>query len=115
MSDTTPKNAAALEFLLQRRSRPYKTLEGPIPSKDELQEILTAAARTPDHGKLEPFRFVVYSSSAMTRLSEAVVQRGHDIQKSTEDKINVQHFNTKLTLLVNYVYVCRINKQICWI
>lgn len=48
-----------LDFLLTRRSRPAKTLGAtPIP-RTELEMLLTAAARTPDHGKLAPWRFVV--------------------------------------------------------
>lgn len=63
------KNPAALEFLLTRRSRPQKTLTAPVPSRDDLLPILTAAARTPDHGKLEPWRFIVLEKPALTRLA----------------------------------------------
>lgn len=65
-------NAAALNFLLNRRSRPAKTLSAIGPDRSELEVILTAAARTPDHGKLEPFRFIVISGDAQTRMAEAV-------------------------------------------
>lgn len=64
------KNPAALEFLLTRRSRPQKTLIAPVPTKDELLPILTAAARTPDHGKLEPWRFIVMERAALRRLGD---------------------------------------------
>ncbi|MBD3677517.1 MAG: nitroreductase [Rhodobacteraceae bacterium] len=70
------KNTAALEFLLTRRSRPAKTLTTPVPSRDELMPILTAAARTPDHGKLEPWRFVVLEKAALERLAEIARERG---------------------------------------
>ncbi|HBZ45031.1 MAG TPA: nitroreductase [Maritimibacter sp.] len=66
------KNQAALDFLLTRRSRPAKTLTGPVPGQDELMTILTAAARTPDHGKLEPWRFIVLEKPALTRLADCV-------------------------------------------
>ncbi len=69
-------NPAALEFLLHRRSRPAKTLSGPVPDRAELDVLLTAAARTPDHGKLEPWRFLVLESAALDRLARAVPQRG---------------------------------------
>lgn len=59
------RNQAALDFLLTRRSRPAKTLRAPVPSRAELEEILTAAARTPDHGKLEPWRFIVLEKPAL--------------------------------------------------
>lgn len=64
-------NPAALEFFLTRRSRPARTLVAPVPTRDELTVLLTAAARVPDHGKLEPWRFVVYEKPALTRLAAA--------------------------------------------
>lgn len=78
-------NAAALDFLLTRRSRPAKTLGAVGPDRAQLEVILTAAARTPDHGKLEPFRFIVITGDAQTRLSEAIRERmsedGEDAEK----------------------------------
>lgn len=65
------RNEAALRFLLTRRSRPPKTLTGPAPDRAALTEILTAAARVPDHGKLEPWRFVVLERPALLRLAQA--------------------------------------------
>ena len=70
------RNQAALDFLLTRRSRPSKTLAAPYPDDDALHEILTAAARTPDHGKLEPWRFVVLRQTALQRLAALVLDRG---------------------------------------
>ena len=70
------RNAAALDFLLSRRSRPAKTLATPIPSRTELMPILTAAARSPDHGKLEPWRFIVLEKAALDRLAKLAAERG---------------------------------------
>lgn len=61
------RNAEALDFLLTRRSRPAKSLRPPVPDQAEIATILTAAARSPDHGKLEPWRFIVLQKSALTR------------------------------------------------
>jgi len=69
-------NPAALDFLLTRRSRPARTLAEPVPDRVTLETLLTAAARTPDHGKLEPWRFIVLGKGAMERLAEAVQLRG---------------------------------------
>ncbi|MAQ46053.1 MAG: nitroreductase [Confluentimicrobium sp.] len=69
-------NPSALEFLLNRRSRPAKTLSGPAPDRAELGPILAAAARCPDHGKLEPWRFVVLERPALERLAELAATRG---------------------------------------
>lgn len=69
-------NPDALYFLQTRRSRPAKTLGLPVPSRDELMPLLTAAARTPDHGKLEPWRFIVLEQADMPRLADAAQARG---------------------------------------
>ena len=67
----TLRNEAALEFLLNRRSRPAKTLTGPPPSKDELTVILEAGTRVPDHGKLEPWRLKVLEKPALEKIAVA--------------------------------------------
>lgn len=69
-------NPNALDFLQTRRSRPAKTLGLPVPSHEDLRPLLAAAARTPDHGKLEPWRFIVIEGDAMARLSTLAATRG---------------------------------------
>lgn len=69
-------NPAAMEFLLSRRSRPAKTLRLPAPDHAALQPLLTAAARSPDHGKLEPWRFIVLGRGALDRLAKLTQARG---------------------------------------
>lgn len=91
-------NPAALEFLLNRRSRPAKTLTTPVPSDDVVQTLLTAAARTPDHGKLEPWRFVVLRKTALTRLGQAVVNHGGDPEKV--EKMRAQFANGDLAVMI---------------
>ena len=49
---------SALSLLETRRSGRPRDLVEPGPSADELRRILAIAARTPDHGKLHPWRFV---------------------------------------------------------
>ncbi|MBB5516810.1 nitroreductase [Rubricella aquisinus] len=65
-----------IDFLLTRRSRPAKTLTGPGPDRETVEVILQAAARTPDHGKLEPWRFIVLEGAALTRLGALTRRRG---------------------------------------
>jgi nitroreductase len=75
----------ALDFLLSRRSRPAKLLAAPGPGRDELMRLLTAAVRVPDHGKLEPWRFVVLEGGSLARFARAVRARaaaaGEDADK----------------------------------
>ena len=77
-------NPAALDFLLTRRSRPAKTLQGPAPTQEELAPLLQAAARTPDHGKLEPWRFIVIEKTAMPRLAALVQSRAEALGLDAE-------------------------------
>lgn len=63
-------NPVALDFLLTRRSHPVKTLVLPVPDMAELKTLLTAAVRCPDHGKLEPWRFIVLQKPALERLAD---------------------------------------------
>jgi nitroreductase len=72
-------NPAALDFFLTRQSLPAKTFTGPVPTREELAVLLTAAARTPDHGKLEPWRFIVLERPAMARLADLAERRARDL------------------------------------
>lgn len=87
-------NPQAMEFLLSRRSRPSRSLQAPLPTRDELMPLLTAAARTPDHGKLEPWRFVVLDPKVLPRLVDLIDARGKALGIDPE-KIakNQSHFN----------------------
>ena len=54
--------SSILSLLQTRRSGRPRELVGPGPSAAELEQILTIAARTPDHGKLFPWRFVTVAA-----------------------------------------------------
>ncbi|TGN57288.1 nitroreductase [Paracoccus liaowanqingii] len=66
------RNDAALQFLASRRSHPPKLLTGPGPDQTQLTDLLTLAARVPDHGKLEPWRFIVLGRQALDALAPAL-------------------------------------------
>ena len=51
--------SSILSLLETRRSGKPRELVGPGPTPEEMQRILTIAARIPDHGKLTPWRFVL--------------------------------------------------------
>ena len=67
-------NEQALEFLRNRRSHPPALLTAPGPDAATLTELLTLAARAPDHGKLEPWRFIVLRDAALARLAPLVAE-----------------------------------------
>ncbi len=61
---------AVLAFLARRRSASALSLRAPGPSDAELTDLLTLAARVPDHGKLAPWRFVVLKGEAKAVLAD---------------------------------------------
>lgn len=58
----------ALDLLLHRRSS--KKFGDIAPTSEQLEQILQAGLRAPDHGKLKPYRFVVIEKSGMPQLCE---------------------------------------------
>lgn len=84
-----------LAFLLSRRSHPAAALRAPAPDDQTLGTLLTAAARVPDHGKLEPWRFLVIEPGARARLAALLRARGEalaidpaKIEKSAQSWLN---------------------------
>lgn len=78
------RNDAALAFLKSRRSRPAKLFTDPVPNPAEVEEILTAATRVPDHGKLEPWRLVVLQGAAFQRLADLAEARAKELDGDEE-------------------------------
>ena len=63
-------NTGMLDLLRTRRSVKPDKLGLPAPSPAQLNEILTIAARVPDHKKLAPWRFIIFEGAARERLGE---------------------------------------------
>ena len=61
-----------LALLKNRRSVKPAMLAEPGPSAAELDDILTAASRVPDHKKLAPWRFIVFEGAARARFGEVL-------------------------------------------
>jgi nitroreductase len=62
----------ALQLLKTRRSVKPMELTGPAPSEAEIASMLTIASRVPDHGKLKPWRFIVFEGDARLAAGEAI-------------------------------------------
>ncbi|EFO29099.1 nitroreductase [Roseibium sp. TrichSKD4] len=74
MSSILSPRPEVLDFLLSRRSHPSKTMTSPGPDEVILQKLLAAAARVPDHGKLTPWRFVIYRSDKAVEIGEKLAE-----------------------------------------
>jgi nitroreductase len=66
--------SSIVSLLETRRSAKPRDLIGPPPSDAELERMLTLAARTPDHGKLHPWRFVTVAADQRDALAELLLQ-----------------------------------------
>jgi nitroreductase len=71
--DLNRTGPTALDVLLSRRSAKARLLTGPGPSNEQLADILKAGARVPDHGKLCPWRFILFEGEARQRFADILV------------------------------------------
>ncbi|WP_457582977.1 nitroreductase family protein [Ensifer canadensis] len=58
-----------VDYLASRRSIPAFQMGEPGPGRAEVEEMLKLASRVPDHGKLAPWRFIVYRGEERARIS----------------------------------------------
>ncbi len=85
-----------VDYLSTRRSIPAFQLGEPGPGTAEIEEMLTLASRVPDHGKLAPWRFIVYRGEERARLSEGLAKLALEAKPDlSEEMIKVE--NTRLT------------------
>ncbi|MEO7691456.1 MAG: nitroreductase [Sphingomonas sp.] len=64
--------SSPLALLSTRRSGKPRDLVAPGPDESQLAQMLEIAARTPDHGKLAPWRFVVVPADRRDALSKII-------------------------------------------
>lgn len=66
--------SSILSLLETRRSGKPREMVAPGPSEAELMQILSIAARTPDHGKLFPWRFITVAPDQRTALAALLLE-----------------------------------------
>lgn len=75
-----------LAFLRGRRSHPSITMTDPGPGPDQIRDLLTIAARVPDHGKLAPWRFVLFGTDAGARIGAWLAERYEALNGPLDDE-----------------------------
>jgi nitroreductase len=63
-----------IDFLLTRNSAPIPELSEPAPGDSEIETMLTIASRVPDHGRLTPWRFILYRGSVREKIGEKLAE-----------------------------------------
>ncbi|MBO6639921.1 MAG: nitroreductase [Roseitalea sp.] len=76
MPTLTPgeRHDSVLTFLERRKSVPLSLFRGPGPDAPTLRRLIGIAARVPDHGRLEPWRFIIYRPDDGARIGEALAE-----------------------------------------
>lgn len=65
---------SVIDHLLTRSSAPIPELKEPAPTDSQIETMLTAASRVPDHGRLAPWRFILYRGDARVEVGEKLVE-----------------------------------------
>jgi nitroreductase len=78
-----------LTLLRTRRSGKPRDLSGPGPGPEELRTILEVASRTPDHGKLFPWRFVIVRDDQRDALGE-LLERAYRAENPAAGRLEIE-------------------------
>ncbi|MFN0191240.1 MAG: nitroreductase [Aestuariivirga sp.] len=83
--------SSVLSFLKSRKSGSAKAMGPPGPDASQLAEILAIAVRVPDHGKLTPWRFVIFEGDARKSIGDVFARRYRELNPSHgEDSLAFQ-------------------------
>jgi nitroreductase len=74
-----------IDFLTQRRSVTARNLVDPGPNDSELEKILAAGIRVPDHGRLGPWQFIVIKGDARAKFGEVLANA---FEKANDDSFD---------------------------
>ncbi|CCM75717.1 nitroreductase family protein [Rhizobium mesoamericanum] len=85
-----------IDYLSVRRSIPAFQMCEPGPDKAEIEEILRLASRVPDHGKLAPWRFIVYRGDERARIGEELLKLALEAKPELSDEM-IQVERTRFT------------------
>ncbi|MCK9552909.1 nitroreductase [Aquamicrobium sp.] len=73
-------NETIMDFLLTRTSVPVQDLKAPGPDDAQIAKIIAAASRVPDHGKLAPWRFIIYRGEAREEAGRRLVALAEELE-----------------------------------
>ena len=71
--------SSVLSLLRTRKSASAKAMGAPGPTPEQLAEILSLAVRVPDHGKLTPWRFILWEGDARGQFGDVMKARWSEL------------------------------------
>ena len=84
--------ATPLSLLATRRSGKPRDLVAPGPDADQLAQMLEIAARTPDHGKLAPWRFVTVAADQRDALARVIID-AYRAERPAAKRLEIEAFD----------------------
>ncbi|MGQ2902364.1 MAG: nitroreductase family protein [Neoaquamicrobium sediminum] len=107
-------SSSVIDFMLARKSAPIPELNEPAPSDEEIRTMLTIASRVPDHGRLAPWRFILYRGAARDRIGEMLAARAEEREGPLTDGRRQQELArfSRAPLVIGVVSVPRENPKI---
>ena len=102
----------ALEHLLTRRSVVANKLIEPGPNEEELNLILTAASRAPDHKKLEPWRFILFRDEAREGFGEVLAEALQHEEEASDTRLETERNRFLRAPIVIAVITCFRNNAV---
>lgn len=103
-----------IDFLLARSSAPIQELREPAPSDAEIATLIAAASRVPDHGRLAPWRFIIFRGDARVEIGKKLAE----LAEQREGPLSESRRNQELTrfsrapLVIGVVSVPKDNPKI---
>ena len=98
----------ALTLLTQRKSN--KKLTAPAPSQVQLEQMFQAALHAPDHGKLEPYHFVVIQGTGLSKLESLLKAAVTEFDLGEERLKKAENFARRAPMVI--AVIAKINHEV---
>lgn len=103
-----------VDFLLKRRSSPIDKLTEPAPDDSQIETMIRIASRVPDHGRLAPWRFILYRGDARheigRQLADLAEQREGPLPEARLEKERTRF--SRAPLVIGVVHITRDSPKI---
>jgi len=99
------------DLLLSRRSGSAKAMKGPGPNAAQLRRIMASGARVPDHGKLTPWRFILFEGEGRARMGAILAEAIAGERETSPERVE-QERKRFMRAPVVIAVVSRVREQI---
>jgi len=107
-------NSPVVDFLLARSSPPINELHAPGPDDAQIETLIRIASRVPDHGRLAPWRFIVYRGDARVAVGEKLAELAERLEGPLTEARHQQELSrfSRAPVVIGVVSIERENPKI---